>query len=353
MLAFDRNGVYIICTNVCANCFRGAEYMATLADVAALAGCSVSVVSRVLKPRDGGSDRIAPATRDRVREAALELGYRPNRTAEFLKYGRVPEIGVFLPNFNNSLILDIVRGSSEAAREAGFPLSFFFDQQIGSFGSFMHDTIGRKNCGIITCAPELEAVEKSFNLIKNYCDAGGYVVLIDNCKRGLVSSLRATEVLVDDEYGGVLAATRLLECGCENFFLQAPRRPRAFGFVRYLEAAGREVTWLPKSEAGTGELFQMLMNYSGKAGVFCSSDRLAIRLYSRLAGAGEIPGNRIKLIGYDDTYNSDVLSPALTSIRQPFFESGRLAVKYLLDMIYNRPIEPEILKPVLIGRQTA
>ncbi len=327
--------------------------MATLADVAALAGCSVSVVSRVLKPKDGGSDRIAPATRDRVREAAAELGYRPNRTAEFLKYGRVPEIGVFLPDFNNSLILDIVRGCSEAAREAGFPLSFFFDQEVDNFSCFMRDTIGRKNCGIITCAPELELAGESFKLISSYCDAGGYVVLIDNCKRDPVSSLRAAEVLVDDEYGGVLAAKRLLECGCEKFFLQAPRRPRAFGFVRMIEAAGKEVIWLPKSEDGTGELFQMLMNHSGTAGVFCSSDRLAIRLYSRLAGAGEIPGHRIKLIGYDDTYNSDVLSPALTSIKQPFFESGRLAVKYLLDMIYNRPIVPEILKPVLVGRQTA
>lgn len=327
--------------------------MATLADVAALAGCSVSVVSRVLRPKDSGSDRIAPATRDRVREAAAKLGYRPNRTAEFLKYGRVPEIGVFLPRFDNSLILDIVRGCSEAAREAGFPLSFFFDQEVDNFSRFMHDTIGRKNCGIITCAPELELAGESFKLISNYCDAGGFLVLIDNCEREFVCNERAAKVIVDDEYGGFLAAQRLLESNCEKFFIQAPRRPRAYGFIKGIEGAGKEVIWLPKGDQATEELFTMLMNCSTTAGVFCSSDRLAIKLYSKLAGVGEMPGNRIKLIGYDDTYNSDVLSPALTSIRQPFFESGFLAVKYLLNMIYDQPVEPEILKPVLIGRQTA
>ena len=154
--------------------------MPTLADVATLAGCSVSVASRVLKNKDNSEDRIADATRDRVRKAAEKLGYRPNRMAEFLKYGRIPEIGVFLPDYNNSLILDLVRGCSESAKSLGFSLSFFFNQEVGSFNRFLNDNIGQKNCGIITCAPELINDTQSVKLISSYCQLGGYLVLVDD-----------------------------------------------------------------------------------------------------------------------------------------------------------------------------
>ena len=172
-------------------------------------------------------------------------------------------------------------------------------------------------------------------------------------KLNLTIANRASKIIVNDRYGGILVAKHLLSYNCDKYFLQAPTRPRGIGFAEEIKATGKEVIWLPKNEQASNELFDLLMKEKGTCGVFCGSDRLALKLYSKLAAHGEIVGNRIKLVGYDDTYNSDILSPSLTSVKQPFFESGILAVKNLVDMIYSRPVKEVVLDPVLVKRETA
>ena len=75
--------------------------MTTLSDVAARAGVSVSAVSRVL--RDAPSTRVSAETRQRIQDAARELGYRPNFAARALKSARTNVIGLVVPVVTNAI----------------------------------------------------------------------------------------------------------------------------------------------------------------------------------------------------------------------------------------------------------
>jgi hypothetical protein len=88
----------------------------TAAEVARRAGTSVAVVSYVM---NDGPRPIAAETRDRVRRAALELGYRPNRLAGALRTGRSGFIGLVVPNTANPYFGALARAIERAADEAG------------------------------------------------------------------------------------------------------------------------------------------------------------------------------------------------------------------------------------------
>ena len=75
--------------------------MVTLSDVAARAGVSVSAVSRVL--RNAPSTRVSAETRQRIEDAARELGYRPNFAARALKSSRTNVIGLVVPLVTNAI----------------------------------------------------------------------------------------------------------------------------------------------------------------------------------------------------------------------------------------------------------
>ena len=87
--------------------------MTSLKDIAAELNLSVSVVSRVLNPAPDAHAKVAPRTRARVLEACQRMGYRRNRTAEFVKRRRFPGIGVFIPQTANTLTANLLFGISE------------------------------------------------------------------------------------------------------------------------------------------------------------------------------------------------------------------------------------------------
>ena len=91
--------------------------MITLKKIAAETGYSISLVSRVLSPKPGQASYVSASTRKIILQATERLNYRPNRSAEFLRKGKAPVIGVFLPDSADDLIADLVVGLSEKAEE--------------------------------------------------------------------------------------------------------------------------------------------------------------------------------------------------------------------------------------------
>ena len=95
--------------------------MVKLKDIADALGVSLTVVSRVLNPKPDKYGFVAEATRELVLKKAAEMGYRRNRSAEFLaRGGRSANIGVFLPLTANSLIAELIMGISEGSNRHGF-----------------------------------------------------------------------------------------------------------------------------------------------------------------------------------------------------------------------------------------
>src|SRR5919108_220914 len=108
----------------------------TARDVARHAGVSVATVSRVLND----SSVVTPATRDRVRAAIEELGFRRSSTARSLSVGRSQAIGVVAPFFTTPSVVERLRGVSERAGGRGYALMLFDvetpEQRAGAFRDF-------------------------------------------------------------------------------------------------------------------------------------------------------------------------------------------------------------------------
>ena len=323
--------------------------MVKLAEIAQASGFSIPVVSRVLNPGRNCTAKVAETTRAKILETANALGYKPNRNAEFLKRGRIPTIGVFLPHYRNSLITDLVMGISSSAAEAGFPVSFDFDTKYANYRKFLEETRGQCNCGIITY-PDFKLDAEAEKLITTYLDEGGKIVLIN------AGDFMPTvpHIEIDNREGGHIAANALLEAGCDEMILfTSSTLCRSEGFREVLEGQNYSV----REYVEWHDDFQAVVDFcvknrKRKIGIFATADRSAIKIHTMLMHAGIIPGTNVKLIGYDNLFLTERMFPSLASISQPFVQVGKYAVEALVASIYGKPAPDVHLYPELIHRQT-
>ncbi len=328
--------------------------MVTLTEIAKSAGVSLTVASRALSDDIMQQKRVSAAALKHVRAVAHQKGYSRNRTAEFLKRGQNPVIGVFLPPYEDSLIARLQRGLCAEANLQDFPLSFHYEMSYECYSEFLTNARDARRCGIITY-PYFSSDEKCEKLLQDYVGRGGRIVSISP---STVLPWVPTYV-VDNRAGGVLAGERLAACGCENVLAYVTIPARAVGCGEALERAGiRFQSYL--TDDITPEQFQeeVLRNILAgkKTGIFAGSDRTASELYrflqTRLPGVEIGPGG-IPVVGYDNQNFGEWLNPPLTTIDQPFEELGRLAMRSLIDSIYQRQVESHTLLPTLIKRQSA
>jgi DNA-binding LacI/PurR family transcriptional regulator len=88
----------------------------TIKEIAKMLNLSVSTVSRALH----SSEDISPATTKRVKEVALELGYEPNQTAQFLQSGKTLTLGVILPHLSEAFFSEAISGIEDYASEHNY-----------------------------------------------------------------------------------------------------------------------------------------------------------------------------------------------------------------------------------------
>lgn len=323
---------------------------ATLKEVAERTGLSISAVSRALNPKPDRNARVSERTRSLVAEAAAKLGFRHNRAAQSLKRGKQPSIGVFLPEYSNRLIADLVMGLSEVASEEGFPLSFHFGLTKESYDSFFRNVEAEAHSGIVSYPHALLSDEAVARRVREYRKRGGALVALNTDR----SFPGVPVVDIDDGLGGTIAAKHLIERGCRTLacFQSFPRRTAAFLSVAKsagvpcaaLESTKEVLAWMSAvPEARRAKL---------KAGVFATTDRDALDLLPGIKALGFEPGRSLLLVGYDDLDLTDLSDPPLTTVSQPFREEGRIAMRKLINLLDGKAESSTSLAPTLVRRST-
>ncbi|MFA6103102.1 MAG: LacI family DNA-binding transcriptional regulator [Victivallaceae bacterium] len=332
--------------------------MITLREIAAAAGYSIAVVSRVLSPCPHEGARVAEKTREHIRAVALQLGYRPNRAAEFLKRGGSPVIGVYVPDSAGAQPGELVKGICLEAGLNSFPLAFFYDATIDGFQRFILETINFRNSGVIAF-PAFQFDERIAELVGMYCGNGGRMVMINNLERCAAAGLVAVDV--DDFSGGAMVAERLLVRGSRRFLTISNQMfpARHEGFCRKIEAAGKKPEVIaPVKEFNAERIVAMLLSmHQNKSnlplGIFAGADPEAVEIITMLAKCNVKIGRDILIAGYGDQYLAAHVHPGLTTVAQPFMTAGRNALNKLSAMIYGKEAESEKLMPELIIRGSA
>jgi DNA-binding LacI/PurR family transcriptional regulator len=324
----------------------------TIYDVAARAGVSQPTASLVLSNHPRA--RVAPATRQRVLDAAAAIGYRPNVVARSLTGRRSFALGLIVPDFRSPFIADVVAGAERVAAEAGYAV-LLCDQSARPLASHLELLRARQIDGVL-----IDAVGAA--TLPEAALAGLRVVLIDE------PAERWPGVASDAAAAGRLTAEHLLALGHREFAFIGPAvdshayRLRERGFITALRAAGLTVPsarWLRVPSAAVAEgrdaMRRLLAAPARPTAVFCANDLLAIGAVKQALTAGVAVPRDLSVAGCDDIELARYVTPELTTVRIPARELGARAARLLLRQVEGRPVRREgagLLPVQLVPRGT-
>lgn len=319
--------------------------MPNLKDVARLAGVSIATASNVLR----GTKAASAEVERRVRSAAEAVGYVPHRQARSLRTGRSHTIGVALPDLTNPFFPALVQAIEAAGRAAGYAL-------------LLGDANGEEE-------GEREAIE----LLAAYrVDGLIWVPVGDTRPPGIPAGLPIVSVdrplpgcdgvRSDHAAGGRLIAEHLEAMGYGRFgLLSGPTRlpsasERRRGFLEALSASA-EVVWeveVPFHHELPAEA-RSALTAGGVDAVVCASDVIAVGALRTLQESGRRVPDELAVVGFDDIAWAELVSPPLTTVRQPLAELGAEAFRLLLDRLEapDAPPRSSVLPVELVVRASS
>ncbi len=329
----------------------------TIREIAAFAGVSTATVSRVVNKRG----YVSSETRRNVERVVREYDYRPNRSARGLPNGRTGLVGVTVPLVQPSYFAAIIAGVTEALYEQDrrivlCPTLHEHDREVSLLERVMHGT---------TDGGLLVLPEESNRELRTLLDYGYRFVVID--PREPIDE-RIPAVSAASSSGADQAMQHLLDLGHRRIAaITGPRNwiateERLRGYHAALAAAGE----LPnpqlviesnfEHEGGLHAATHLLKLPEPPTAIFAFNDQLAIGAIQAARSLGLTLPDDLAIVGFDDTAEAAIVTPALTTVRQPLAEMGRIAVSLLTRLLENHHIEAlhiELATKLVIRASTA
>jgi LacI family transcriptional regulator len=312
----------------------------TIREVAEQAGVSIATVSRVVN----GRDDVSQETRDHVARVIQERGYTTNRSARGLSGGRTGLVGMLVPLVYPVYFSAILSGAAEALYEQDLrlllsPTLHQHDREV----SLLDRLVDGMADGALIVLPEESSEELERLLAQGY----RFVVVDPRMPLGeripCVSAAHAS--------GADQAMRHLLGLGHRRIAaLTGPRgwvatEDRRRGYHAALAAAGI----LPKPtlevesdfEIGGGvEAAGHLLDLpEPPTAIFAFNDNLAIGTMTAARMRGLRVPQDVSVVGFDDVEHATIVTPSLTTVRQPLEEMGRMAVSILMRLLERQRSE--------------
>jgi LacI family transcriptional regulator len=313
---------------------------ATIRDIARHAGVSVATVSRVIN----GRPDVSAATREAVLRHVRAHNFTTNRSARALSVGRTGLVGFTVPNAYAEYFTSILSGATEALYEQDMrvvlcPTLHEHEREVTLLDRLMHGTTD----GAILLLPtetsdELKALQ-----------AHGFPFVVADPRHPLDEGIPAVSAV---HWAGAKAATdHLLSLGHRRIALITGDRgwiateDRLNGYQTALAAAGV----LPKPELVAEGDFLIEGGYAAggalldltepPTAIFASNDNMAVGVLLAARERGlRVPAD-LSIVGFDDSEKASIVTPQLTTVRQPLEELGRTAVSLLMRLLDRQRVE--------------
>ncbi|WP_038888337.1 substrate-binding domain-containing protein [Vibrio campbellii] len=330
--------------------------MATMKDIAKLAGVSTSTVSHVINKTRFVSEEIS----ERVNNAAKELNYyAPSALARSLKVNRTKTIGMLVTTSTNPFFGEVVKGVERSCYQKGYSLILCNtegdnERMRESINTLLHKRVD----GLILMCSSLEG--ERIDVFERYPDIP--VVVMD-----WGPMLFTSDKIQDNSLrGGYLAAKYLIDCGHKEVgcitgpLIKHQAQMRYEGYKRAMLEAELEfnANWIVESdfecEGGYQAFKKMVERGSLPSSIFVSNDMMAMGVINAANELGiQIP-EQLSIIGYDDIHIAKFMSPSLTTIHQPKYRLGQAAVETLLRKLDEKSDEAQVvqLEPTLVERKS-
>ncbi|CAD5719816.1 ribose operon repressor [Escherichia coli] len=303
--------------------------MATMKDVARLAGVSTSTVSHVIN-----KDRfVSEAITAKVEAAIKELNYAPSALARSLKLNQTHTIGMLITASTNPFYSELVRGVERSCFERGYSLLLLCTETHQPSREIM-----QRYPTVPTVMMDWAPFDGDSDLIQDNSLLGGDL---------------ATQYLIDKGHTRIACITGPLD--------KTPARLRLEGYRAAMKRAGLnipdgyEVTGDFEFNGGFDAMRQLLSHPLRPQAVFTGNDAMAVGVYQALYQAELQVPQDIAVIGYDDIELASFMTPPLTTIHQPKDELGELAIDVLIHRITQPTLQQQRLQltPILMERGSA
>lgn len=329
----------------------------TIYDIAREAGVGIGTISRVLNNHPS----VTPETRSRVIEVAKRLNYQPHTYAQRLARRQSETISAVIPFFTNYFFIEILRGVQDKISELGYDLVLYGVDRADQVESYTAKALQRgKVDGILFFSMKIP--ERVLSRLKE-----------NNLPVGLVDSISPDfdSISVANAEGAYAATAHLLELGHRRVGMvnaqpvSAPALERLQGYRRALERHGIQFSEsLVRTgrntkqdgfnrEAGYEAMIEFIKSGSElPTAFFVSSDIQAMGAINALNENGIRVPEDVALVGFDDIELARHMR--LTTMRQPMFQMGVLAIERLVSRMSNPAMEilHTTFSPTLIVRES-
>lgn len=327
-------------TNVCGpGRALGFGVIATLRDVARLAGVHPGTVSRVLNEHTRGL--VNDQTAHRVQQAATELGYRADPLARGLRTKRSFSIGILVPDITNPIFPPAVRGVDDALRERGYTtLVGNTDNDLDRARTMLDVLLARRVDGLVIATAVV-----STDGLEPFLDGLTIPVVMANRSS---EDARCPAVVPDDKLGIEMVVNHLYALGHRQIAHLAGPQDASTGLHRlaaFRHAAAtlgldaKAVHHAPgfSIAAGLPAARKLLAAKRPPTAIVAANDLLALGCYDAAAELGlTVPGD-LSVTGFNDMPFADRFSPALTTVRVPMYDIGRHAAHILIEQLAGLP----------------
>jgi len=311
--------------------------VATIKDVAKLAGVAVSTASYALND----SKKVSESTLKKVKEAAKQLNYQKNGFASDLKRTKTNTIALILSDLSGPYYSELIKGVQEVTMTNGYDL--IACSSIGGDQSTAVKFLKEKRVdGAIILAHNIND-----EIIRESARAEFPIIVLDRNIEGDF----IYQVHVDNQHGGYLATSHLINQGFKDIaYISGPinshdNKMRYDGYLKALEQHGirPQSKWKVSGdftrEGGYRATKLLIAQQDLPEAIFYANDEMAIGgLQAFVEKQIKVPSD-ISIIGFDDIQLSEYINPPLTTIRQPKYEVGALAVHLIFQLLSMEKVD--------------
>lgn len=307
--------------------------MATIKDVAKIAGVSITTVSHVINKTRFVSNELT----QRVYQAMEELNYQPNILASSLRSGRTRTIGLIIPDISNLFFAEISRKIEDKGFEYGYSLILCnTDDDSAKEDRYIDVLLAKHVDGMIF----ISAGESERNLTKPL-ESDIPVVIADRDAAGINSDV----VLIENQKGGYDATKFLISLNHRRIAcisgpsLVTPSAQRVEGYKKALSEAklqfSEDLLRMGdfRFERGEKAMWELLAIPEPPTAVFVCNDMMALGAMRAIKDFGLNIPEDISIVGFDDIPLASVVYPSLTTISQPISKMAELIVALLIEKI--------------------
>lgn len=308
----------------------------TMKDVAEHAGVSLSTVSYVLN--DSGP--VAAERRSRVLDAVRLLDYSPNESARNLKRRRASTVGMVIPELTNQFFAMVTEGVQRAAAQRGVLVVLVVPDADGDAEETQAKLLRSQRIdGVVYLTGTGTMPTSSYELARS-----GPLVLVDE----QIPGVDLPAVVCDSRKGAREVAAHVLEHGHQQVaVIGGPpalwtAQQRLAGYREAFAGAGLDPDAVPVLEgdyrqaSGYRLAAEALSAQPRPTALICANDLMAVGAMEHCREAGLRVPEDVSIVGFDDLPLSRLLTPRLTSVRQPAHDMGFRAASVLFDLIEGK-----------------